>query len=214
MFDLGRCGEEDAMLKRIQEAANDDNGTRRGEPSRAARLSRRAVIAGAVAAPLATAAAAGTGMARGSRGSASARDVTDLVRRTEQAAAALIRGDINAYLELIRHADDYTLMQPFGGSPTRGFDARPESLAALARFFKGGESTLEVTQSYASGDLVVLVVIERQHGAVGDLPDQEWSLRVTQVYRRSGAAWELVHRHADPLVHPIGIDRAAALARG
>ena len=60
----------------------------------------------------------------------------------------------------------------------------------------------------------MLVVIERQHGAVGGLADQDWSLRVTQVYRRSGAGWELVHRHADPLVRPIGIDRAAALARG
>jgi ketosteroid isomerase-like protein len=68
--------------------------------------------------------------------------------------------------------------------------------------------------TYASGDLVVLVVIERQHGEVGGLPDQDWSLRVTQVYRHSRAGWELVHRHADPLVHPIGIDRAAALARG
>ena len=141
-------------------------------------------------------------------------EVADLVRRTEQAAVALIRGDIDAYLELIRHGDDYTLMQPFGGPPTRGFDRRPESLSALAHFFRGGESTLEVTQSYASGDLVVLVLIERQHGAVGGLPDQDWSLRVTQVYRRNGAAWELVHRHADPLVRPIGIERAAALGRG
>jgi ketosteroid isomerase-like protein len=60
----------------------------------------------------------------------------------------------------------------------------------------------------------VLVFIERQHATVGGLPDQDWSLRVTQVYRRRGATWELVHRHADPLVRPIGIDRAAALARG
>src|SRR5262245_355725 len=72
-------------------------------------ISRRAMMAGAAA-----------GMARGSRGNASAREVADLVRRTDQAATALIRGDINAYLELIRHSDDYTLMQPFGGSPTRG----------------------------------------------------------------------------------------------
>lgn len=201
------------MLKRIHQAANKNSGARRGDPPQA-RLSRRAVMAGAVAWPLAAAAATDPAMARGSRGAASAREVADLVARTQQAATALIRGDINAYVELIRHADDYTLMQPFGGPATRGFDRRPENLAALGRFFRGGESTLEVTQSYASGDLVVLVLIERQHGAVGDLPDQDWSLRVTQVYRRSGVTWELVHRHADPLVRPIGIERAAALERG
>jgi ketosteroid isomerase-like protein len=177
-------------------------------------VSRRAAIVGAVAWPFAAQAAKDTGIRRGSRETAGARAVADLVRRTEQAAAALIRGDMNTYLELIRHANDYTLMQPFGGPPTRGFDPRPENVSALARFFKGGESTLEVTQSYASGELVVLVFIERQHGEVGGLPDQDWSLRVTQVYRRTGAAWELVHRHADPLVRAIGIDQAAALARG
>jgi ketosteroid isomerase-like protein len=177
-------------------------------------VSRRSAMVGALAWPLAAAASKDDGRARGSTGNATARAVANLVRRTEEAAAALIRGDIRRYLELIRHADDYTLMQPFGGPPTRGFNARPENVAALARFFKGGESTLEVAESYASGDLVVLVLIERQHGTVGGLADQDWSLRVTQVYRRSGAAWELVHRHADPLVHPVAIEQAAALARG
>jgi len=202
------------MLKRIHESVSTKNGTRRSDPPQAARLSRRVAMAGAVAWPFAAEAAAGTGAVAGTRGNAPPRAVADLVRRTEQAGAALMRGDISAYLGLIRHADDYTLMQPFGGPPTRGFDRRPEKLSALARFFRGGESTLEVTQSYASGDLVVLVLIERQHGEVGGLPDQDWSLRVTQVYRRNGVAWELVHRHADPLVRSIAIDQAAALARG
>jgi hypothetical protein len=57
-------------------------------------------------------------------------------------------------------------------------------------------------------------VIERQHGEVGGLPDQDWSLRVTLVYRRQGAEWWLVHRHADPLVRDVGLKTAAALARG
>jgi hypothetical protein len=46
------------------------------------------------------------------------------------------------------------------------------------------------------------------------LPDQEWSLQVSQFYRRDGSEWLLVHRHADPLVRPIGLEQAAAIARG
>ena len=202
------------MLKRIYQAIRTKNARHRSDPRRAGGLSRRVALVEAVAWPFAAEAGMGSGVPPGSRVNASARAIAGLVARTEQAAAALIRGDIEAYLELIRHADDYTLMQPFGGPPTRGFDRRPENVSSLAHFFKSGESTLEITQSYASGDLVVLVLIERQHGEVGGLPDQDWSLRVTQVYRRSGSGWELVHRHADPLVRPIGIDRAAALARG
>jgi ketosteroid isomerase-like protein len=101
-----------------------------------------------------------------------------------------------------------------GGPPAR-YDDRTESLRAEASFFEGGEARLEVTQAHAWGDTIVLVMIERQHGQVGGLPDQDWSLRVTQVYRRrDGSDWQLVHRHADRLVHPIGLEQAAALARG
>ena len=62
--------------------------------------------------------------------------------------------------------------------------------------------------------LGVLVMIERQHVAIGDLPEQDWSLRVTQVYRRAGGGWEVVHRHADSLTNGISVEQAAVLARG
>jgi len=141
-------------------------------------------------------------------------ELAELIRRTAEAASALIRGDIRTYITLIPHAADYTLMDPFGGEPTRGFDASGESLQALERFFQGGEGELEVVESYTSGDLVVLVVIERQHGQVGGLPEQDLSLRVTWVFRREGSEWRQVHRHADPLVHGISLEQLAALARG
>ena len=112
-------------------------------------------------------------------GNVTDEELAELVRRTAEAASALIRGDIRTYITLIPHADDYTLMDPFGGEPTRGFDASSESLEALERFFQGGEAELELVESYTSGDLVLLVVIERQHGEVGGLPDRDLSLLVT-----------------------------------
>jgi ketosteroid isomerase-like protein len=105
-------------------------------------------------------------------------------------------------------------MSPFGGEPERGFDTSPERLEALERFFRGGEAELDVVQTYTSGDLVVLVVIERQHGEVGGLPEQDWSLRVTWVFQRDESGWRQVHRHADPLVQGITFEQLAALARG
>jgi ketosteroid isomerase-like protein len=140
-------------------------------------------------------------------------ELAELIRRTAGAASALIRGDIRTYLTLVPHAVDYTLMDPFGGEPTRGFDASGESLQALERFFQGGEAELELVESYTSGDLVVLVVTERQHGQVGGLPEQDLSLRVTWVFRREGSEWRQVHRHADPLVHGISLEQLAAIAR-
>jgi hypothetical protein len=50
---------------------------------------------------------------------------------------------------------------------------------------------VDLVQSFASDDFVLLVRIERQHGEVGGLPDQDWSLRVTMLFRREGGdrAW-------------------------
>ena len=140
-------------------------------------------------------------------------DVTELVRHTAEAASAYIRGDIRKYLTLIKHGDDYTLMPPYGGEPRRGFDAK-EALEITPKMFRGGEADFELVESYTSGDMAVLVAIERQHGEVGGMPDQDWSLRVTLVFRREGPEWRLVHRHADPLVHAMTIEHMAALSRG
>jgi hypothetical protein len=71
-------------------------------------------------------------------------DIVYPTGRSEEANAALIRGDIDGYLALIEHAKDYTLMSPFGGTPTRGFDTSPERRKAIARFFKSGTLHQEV----------------------------------------------------------------------
>ena len=141
-------------------------------------------------------------------------ELADLVRKTEAQASAFMRGDMDTWSSLVRIAEDFTLMQPFGGEASRGFDMSPERLAQLASYFRNGDAKLELVQSYVSDDLVVLAMIEREHGEVGGLPNQDWSLRVTQVYRRQGGQWWLVHRHADPLVRRVGLETAAALARG
>ncbi|WP_405060086.1 nuclear transport factor 2 family protein [Kribbella sp. NBC_01505] len=140
--------------------------------------------------------------------------IAGLVNRSNDAAGRLISGDVRGYLELIKHSDDYTLMAPSGGGTRHGFDASDATVKALEEYFTAGEAQVELTGSYASGDLVVLALIERQHGEVGGLPDQDWSLRVTVVFRRVGDDWQLVHRHADPLVRPISHEQAAQLARG
>jgi ketosteroid isomerase-like protein len=147
--------------------------------------------------------------------SANANDaIAELIKGAEEKNAAFMRGDMDRWANLARIASDFTLMQPFGGPASHGFDTSPKRLAQLAQYFRNGETKLEVAQTYGSDGLVVLVMIERQHGEVGGLPDQDWSLRVTEIYRRDAAGWQLVHRHADPLVQRITLEQAAALARG
>jgi ketosteroid isomerase-like protein len=141
------------------------------------------------------------------------QDLEGLVSVVATSTKAYMHGEMRRYHDLIRHADDFTLMPPYGGGPVRDMDVSEEALDARSRYFRGGEAELEVCETHASGDLAVIVAIERQRGLVGDFPEQDWSLRITLVFRRVGSEWQLVHRHADPLVREIGMERMAALAR-
>lgn len=110
---------------------------------------------------------------------------------------ALTRGDIARYRELMTFTDDFTFMSPFGGAPKRG-PLNDAQMTAMGRFFRDGVLKMDLIEAYVSDGLAVLAVVEHYHLTVGGLPAQDWTLRVTLVYRRYGAEWRLAHRHADP----------------
>jgi ketosteroid isomerase-like protein len=141
-------------------------------------------------------------------------DLVALIERSEQANRALMQGAIDVYKRLIRLADDFVLMSPFGGTPSRGSEYTPERIEAMGRFFRNGTLSQDLVAGWASPELVVLVTVEHCHVEVGGLPAQSWALRVSQVYRRDGQGWQLIHRHADPLHHGVSLTASAALARG
>lgn len=143
-----------------------------------------------------------------------ADEVQRLIALSKDSNAALLRGDGDRYGTLVNHAEDFTLMSPFGGKPSHGAPSRAR-LQEIGRFFKNGQLEQELVQAYASPDMIVLATIERAHVAVGQLPAQDWALRVTLVYQRVGSEWRLAHRHADPLGDVgVSVPESAALARG
>jgi len=174
--------------------------------ARGRRVARRIAVAIAITAPF---------LITSARGQQLQADIVDeLVKRSERQAQLFNTGEMERWLELVQPGDDFTLMQPFGGPASHGFDPSPEHLARLSANFRNGSARLELVHAMASDDLAVLAYVEHQDGEVHGLPKQDWSLRVTQVFRRDGQAWKLVHRHADPLVRPISLEQAAALAAG
>lgn len=143
----------------------------------------------------------------------SERDIAALVQLHHDANAAWMVGDARRYLDLMNLAEDFTIMTPFGGQPGRGFDDSPERMERLKHYFRNGTFRMELVESYSSGDLAVLALIERSEAEVGGLPRQSWALRVTVVFRREAGTWRLVHRHADTLLGGISVEEAAAFAR-
>jgi ketosteroid isomerase-like protein len=141
-------------------------------------------------------------------------EVTALARRAADAHASLMQGDIKAYRNAIQLAADFTLMDPFGGQPT-GVPTSDAQWQRIGRFFRAGrDATFELLTAYRAADLIVLVAREAAHVAVGSLPAQDWSLRVTLVFRRDREGWRLAHRHADPRVKGLTLDQAGKVTLG
>lgn len=168
------------------------------EPSRRTIL---AASAGLAVSPLPAIAAAGGAAA-------------ELLARSAEGQAALMRGDAHRYFDIVPLADDFTLMSPFGGTPSHA-PYTPKQVARIGDFFHNGRFRQDEVARYETADMVVLAVIEHCLAVeVGGLPAQDWDLRVTLVYRRDTEGWRLVHRHADPLAADISLETSAALGRG
>ena len=141
-------------------------------------------------------------------------EITALISRADRANHAFMNADPAGSFAMNRHSADFSIMTPFGGFTTGGFAPAPDQVAAMARTFTSASTGFDLIATHAADDLLVIAGVERQQAVVGGLAAQDWSLRVTLVYRRSAEDWELVHRHADPLVRRIGLDQLARIARG
>jgi ketosteroid isomerase-like protein len=140
-------------------------------------------------------------------------EVAELALLMAEGASAFIRGDIRTYATLMRHADDSRSWRHRAASRAVGSTTRTRTWTPSQATSGAVRRSSRVFQTYASGNLAVLVAIERQHGVIGDVPEQDLSIRVTLVFRRDGE-WRLVHRHADPLVREISEPQLTALLRG
>jgi ketosteroid isomerase-like protein len=130
--------------------------------------------------------------------------------RWERAQARFINGDPSQWKQNASHESDVTIFGAFGGREKGWNEVGPRNDWASSQFKDiGANQTIEYLNTRTSGDLAFTVSIERQ---LAQLASQQKAtaraLRVTQVFRREGGIWKLLHRHADPLV-----DRVSAESR-
>lgn len=146
-------------------------------------------------------------------------EVQDLITQIDQGRSNWIDGRSEA-LAGVGQAPDMTLFGPLGGpGPAIGAMTPEEFAAAQAAFssskFHGGEGHCEVLKSIVEGDLVVLIMVERNTVKFdGTDSPQPWILRTTQVFQKDGDRWIRLHRHADPLILVRSFEDTAALLSG
>jgi ketosteroid isomerase-like protein len=140
-------------------------------------------------------------------------EIRELVEALDAERQAWIEGrfEPNAAGKMVQ-ATDMTIFGPFGGGARSGgpdLHARQKRVGAS---FHGGSGQCEVVRSIASGDLLVLIMIERNRVTFeGRSEPRAWTLRTTQVFRRDGDHWLRLHRHADPLLSRRSLDETLAL---
>jgi len=129
------------------------------------------------------------------------------MEQRRRVAAAYANGDPAPLREISASSDPVTFFGPGGGVEQGAAHVLAVNEAGSRRFQPGGTTELEVLQQGAAGDLAYWTGLQRATVRTGDAPKPvAMMLRVTEVFRREGDAWKLVHRHADPL-HEAGSKR-------
>jgi ketosteroid isomerase-like protein len=127
-------------------------------------------------------------------------DFKRFMKEREAAALAFTNGDGHPVARLATHESPSTFFHPRGGHK-QGPNEVISSYEKDAKAFEpGGESRLEILQMGAGDSIAYWVGYQhataKMHGKPEPIP---MTLRITEIFRREGEHWKLVHRHADTL---------------
>lgn len=136
-------------------------------------------------------------------------EIDELVAALDAGRQAWISGRLEETATThMAQAEDMSIFGPFGGELNVLGPWQPK----IAALFHGGSGRCELLKAIADGDLVVLIMLERNLVRFAeDAEPRPWILRTTQVFRRDGDRWLRLHRHADPLITRRALAETLAL---
>jgi ketosteroid isomerase-like protein len=123
-------------------------------------------------------------------------DIRQASDRFYAALNRMLNGDPGPMREVWAHSADVTTMHPIGEREVGWEQVRPvwEQVAAQ---FSAGQVRLRDQLVRVGGELAYELGVEEGEGTLAGqrVPFRH---RVTNVYRREGGAWKIVHHHTDP----------------
>jgi NAD(P)H-dependent FMN reductase/ketosteroid isomerase-like protein len=131
-------------------------------------------------------------------GDTRAESFESFMEKRVAAARAYVNGDAAPLDEIVAQNGAASFFPPNGGSEqgARAVSARYDRDARS--FGKGGETQLEVLQSGSDGDVGFWTGFQSARVKMdGAREPVSMKLRITELYRRVGGEWKMVHRHAD-----------------
>lgn len=128
-------------------------------------------------------------------------DFEQFMKQRAKVARAYVSGEAAPLSEIVARHSPATFFGPQGGY-RQGAEAVWSQYKGDATIFEScDESQLEILHMAASDGLAYWVGFQRAIAHLRDKPEAvPFNLRVTELFRREGDTWKLIHRHVDPLI--------------
>ncbi len=129
-----------------------------------------------------------------------AQDFEQFMKQREDASQAFVEGDAEPLEQVATHTSPASIFGPQGDYVVGADEVNAANKRGAEHFAPGSKNRFDILHMAASNGVAYWAGIQRSAVQMKGKKDPvPMDLRVTEVFRREGDEWKLIHRHADML---------------